>query len=361
MSFAAIALALAGLALTAAADPAPAPAPHDPGLSSLRVWRDERLLTVHAAFANADFRGATAIDRDGNGAIDPEELAAARPALERLAAAEFALHGAGGASAPTLVGAAIADNADVELTLAFPLPTAPAALHVTFLRLLSRGHRCYAALLVDGDAIAADALLSPAALEFPLPLATAGAAPSGFAQAGAFFVLGIEHILIGFDHLAFLLALLVGGLSWRRIVATITAFTAAHSITLIGTALGVMQLPSLLVEATIAGSIVFVASANLLQRSTNAHRWPLAFGFGLVHGFGFASVLADLTIGEPRAVAPLLSFNLGVEVGQLAFALAVVPLLRSAARRKHGERIASGLSIAVGLAGLWWLAERLLG
>ena len=175
-------------------------------------------------------------------------------------------------------------------------------------------------------------------------------------------MLGIDHILIGFDHLAFLLALLVGCRSWRRIVATITAFTIAHSLTLLGAATGLVRLPSLLVEATIAGSIVAVAAANLLQRGRAAHRWPWAFGFGLVHGFGFAGVLADLDVGgaQSAGLAPLLCFNLGVEIGQLAFTLAIVPLLRFAARRPRGAHVAPAVSLAVGILGCWWPCERLL-
>jgi hypothetical protein len=117
-----------------------------------------------------------------------------------------------------------------------------------------------------------------------------------------------------------------------------------------------------LVEASIAASIVAVAVANLLQRSGTAHRWPWAFGFGLVHGFGFASVLANLDImsAQSPGLAPLLSFNVGVEIGQLAFALATVPLLRFLARHPRGARVAPMVSLGVGLLGCWWLCERLL-
>ena len=336
-----------------------APVPHDPGLSSLRVTCDGSRLAVHAAFANADFCSATVFDRNNDGALDAVELASARPALAELVRTQFVLLSADGVAAPELLGAELAENQDIELSLAFARFGGDAELQVPFLRLLSRGHRCYAAFF-DGDAVVGDALLSPRAFTFALPASASVA--TGFAQSGAFLVLGIEHILIGFDHLAFLLALLVGCLSWRRIVATITAFTVAHSLTLLGAATGLVRLPSLLVEATIAGSIVAVAVANLLQRRGAAHRWPWAFGFGLVHGFGFAGVLADLDIGGAQSpgLVPLLAFNFGVEIGQLAFALAVVPLLRVAARRPRGARVAPVLSLAVGLLGCWWLGERLL-
>jgi hydrogenase/urease accessory protein HupE len=338
--------------------------PHDPGLSSLQVTRDGSRFHVHVAFANADFRGATAFDRNRDGTLDELELTNARPALAELVRTQFLLLAPSGVGTPAelraeLLAAELAENNDIELSLAFARPDADAVLQVPFLRLLAHGHRCYAACLDDAGAVTGDALLSPRGFTFAIPAAPVA---TGFAQSGAFLALGIEHILIGFDHLAFLLALLVGCLSWRRIVATITAFTVAHSLTLLGAATGLVTLPSLLVEASIAASIVAVAVANLLQRGGAAHRWPWAFGFGLVHGFGFAGVLADLGIASAQSpgLAPLLAFNLGVEIGQLAFALAIVPLLRFAARRPRGARVAPAVSLAVGLLGCWWLGERLL-
>ena len=337
-----------------------APVPHDPGLSSLQVTCRGNRLAVHVAFANADFRCATAFDRNGDGTLDALELASARPALAELVRTEFVLLAPSGVGVPAdLLAAELAENKDIELSLAFARPEADAVLQVGFLRLFAHGHRCYAALLDDAGAVAGDALLNPRAFTFAIPAAPVA---TGFAQAGAFLALGIEHILIGYDHLAFLLALLVGCLSWRRIVATITAFTVAHSLTLLDAATGLVRLPGLLVEASIAASIVAVAVANLVQRGSTAHRWPWAFGFGLVHGFGFASVLADLDVVSARSpgLAPLLAFNVGVEIGQLAFALAIIPLLRFLALRPRGARVAPLVSLAVGLLGCWWLGERLL-
>lgn len=177
---------------------------------------------------------------------------------------------------------------------------------------------------------------------------------------------GVEHIFTGYDHLCFLLGLLLVAVltptlrgSLRAVAATVTAFTAAHSLTLILAALGVVTLPSRVVESAIAASIVFVAVENLLRRAPSK-RWPLVFAFGLVHGLGFASLLAPLL--PPRGViAPLLLFNLGVELGQLAIVLAVVPLLYGLARRdadRYRRTVLVGGSIAIGLLGLVWLIER---
>jgi len=337
-------------------------APHDPGLSSVHVSRTAERVHVHAAFANADFRAASSIDRNGDGAIDTAELAAAA-GLAELVASQFALRDGEILVPATLAAAHIAENADVELELSFAAPssTASLAFEAVFLQRLSRGHRCYTCFVDAAGEVVTDALLTPARNRFGLPTIDAAATVAGFAQSWSFFVFGVEHILVGFDHLAFLLALLAAGVAWRRVVATITAFTVAHSITLLAAALGVLRLPPLFVEATIAASIVVVALANLLQGGRQSHRWPLAFVFGLVHGFGFASVLTDLRVGGSDAVLPLVTFNLGVEVGQLAFALVVVPLLALAARRPWGRSVPGFVSIAVGAAGLFWLGERLLG
>ena len=334
--------------------------PHDPGLSSLRATRSGDQLLVHVAFANADFHSAVAIDADRSGKIEANELAAASVTLRQLVRERFRLRWDRGQGPVELLTATIAENDDVELTMQGAVPATEVTLAVDFLLTLSRGHRCYAAVIGAGDAIVVDALLRPTARTFVIPAESAPPRESGFGQAWQFFELGIEHILIGFDHLAFLLALLVVGVSWRRVVATITAFTIAHSVTLLGAAMGFVQLPGLLVEATIAASIVVVAVVNLLQRGRHTHRWPLALGFGLVHGFGFAGVLADLEIGGPDMLVPLLTFNLGVEVGQLAFACVVVPILALAARHRRSRCVPTVLSVLVGVAGCWWLLERLL-
>jgi hydrogenase/urease accessory protein HupE len=151
--------------------------------------------------------------------------------------------------------------------------------------------------------------------------------------ASAYTVLGIEHILTGYDHLMFVFALLFLVGFQRKLVWTITAFTAAHSLTLVSAAMGWLTLRSPPVEATIALSIILVAGEALHQRMTLARRWPalLAFLFGLVHGLGFAGALKDIGLPDNYLPAALLTFNLGVEIGQLAtvgIALVLWRLLR---------------------------------
>lgn len=149
------------------------------------------------------------------------------------------------------------------------------------------------------------------------------------AIAGTYFVLGVQHILSGFDHLMFVLALLLLVGDLRRLLAAVTAFTVAHSITLATTTLGIIKIPSAPVEATIALSIMFVAAELLRSRdgkATLAARlpWIASFTFGLLHGFGFAGALREVGIPEDGVAPALLFFNLGVEAGQVMFIAAVL-------------------------------------
>ena len=188
------------------------------------------------------------------------------------------------------------------------------------------------------------------------------------AVAGAYLMHGIEHILFGYDHLLFVLALILIVRNGRALLITVTAFTIAHSITLSLAALGVVHVPGPPVEATIALSILLLACEIIRsdrgQRSLTA-QWPwlVAFSFGLLHGFGFAGALTE--IGLPRGDIPLalLAFNLGVEAGQLIFIGAVLAILRlsrwirfPAFVQRHA-RLATTYAIGI-LAGYWFI-ERL--
>ena len=183
----------------------------------------------------------------------------------------------------------------------------------------------------------------------------------------AYFRLGVEHILSGYDHLAFLLALIVAARRLRSLVAVVTAFTASHSISLALAALGVVHVPGLLVELAIALSIAYVGCETLLVRKP-ASRWLEAFGFGLVHGLGFAGFLGESLLYEPLKLSALAGFNLGVEVGQVGVVLLAFLALRwlPGARDHGGEPRAWlapswlrwSISALVAACGFWWFLER---
>ena len=164
------------------------------------------------------------------------------------------------------------------------------------------------------------------------PRFVVNASPGAYEVARTYTVLGIEHILIGFDHLLFVLALVLLVKGARRLIATITAFTVAHSLTLFAATLGWIHVPGPPVEAVIALSIVFVACEIVHGRQgrpglTQRHPWLVAFTFGLLHGLGFAGALAQVGLPPLSIPLALLFFNVGVEIGQLMFIAAVLALM----------------------------------
>ena len=186
------------------------------------------------------------------------------------------------------------------------------------------------------------------------------AAPAAAQSASSFFLLGVEHIATGYDHLLFLLALILCGGNLVQLLKIITAFTLAHSITLGAAALGLVQLTSTLVEAVIALSIAYVAFENLFPRFAISRRWTISFLFGLMHGFGFSSVLQDIGLPRDNLVLALLNFNLGVEAGQLVAVAMVVPLLIRLRKTRWESMVVQMLSALVLLVGLGLFIERVI-
>jgi len=182
-----------------------------------------------------------------------------------------------------------------------------------------------------------------------------------------YLVLGVDHILSGFDHLTFVLALLLIVSGWRKLLVTVTSFTFAHSITLAAVTLGFLWVPGPPVEATIALSILFLASElvkiNRGQSSLTADNpWAVAFIFGLLHGFGFAGALSDIGLPDNEIPLSLLSFNIGVELGQLVFVAGVL-LVISVLKKfpiswpQWSHQIPA---YAIGSIAAFWLIERVL-
>jgi HupE / UreJ protein len=177
---------------------------------------------------------------------------------------------------------------------------------------------------------------------------------------------GVLHIWRGWDHLLFVLGLLWFAGSWRALLKTITAFTLAHSVTLGAATLGILTLPSAPVEAVIALSIAFLAVEAVREsRSgqasfTRQYPWLVAFGFGLLHGFGFAGALHELQLGRDDLPLTLLGFNVGVELGQLLFVAVLLALRPAWGRLKErlGDRATAFGPYAVGVVAMSWFFER---
>lgn len=173
--------------------------------------------------------------------------------------------------------------------------------------------------------------------------------------------LGIEHIWMGYDHLLFLLSLLILAAGWRDVLRIVTAFTAAHSITLLLTATETIRVNSRLVEIAIALSIAYVAAENwFIRRKANAtrYRWLLTFAFGLVHGMGFAGALQETGLPSQYFISSLLSFNVGIELGQLAIVAVILPLLLQSRLQEWYSPFALGLSSVIFVFGVAWAIER---
>ena len=197
------------------------------------------------------------------------------------------------------------------------------------------------------------------------------ASPGTFEVVQTYTALGIEHILTGFDHLLFVLALVILVKGVRRLIATITAFTVAHSLTLVAATLGWVHVPGPPVEAAIALSIMFVAAEIVHSRQgmnglTERFPWIVAFTFGLLHGFGFASALSEVGLPQTAIPVALLFFNVGVEIGQLlfiAFVFAAIALARQALRRFAMPQPAWSWRVspyAIGSVAAFWAIQRIV-
>ena len=198
------------------------------------------------------------------------------------------------------------------------------------------------------------------------PLATIAERPSSAQVWLSYFLIGVEHILAGWDHLLFVIALVLLVRGGWAVVKAATAFTIAHSITLAGTTLGLTGLPQRPVEALIALSIVFLAveiARGTRETLTRRLPWLVAFIFGLLHGFGFAGALREIGLPEGEVPAALISFNLGVEAGQLlviAAVLVVVAALRGIRPGLEARAIRIA-SYPIGIIGAYWLIDRVIG
>ena len=177
----------------------------------------------------------------------------------------------------------------------------------------------------------------------------------------AYFVLGVEHLLGGPDHLLFVMGLLFIVFGWKNLLKTITAFTLAHSITLALSVLGIVRLPSGSIEALIALTIIYLAFEINSREKLSTTPWLMAFGFGLLHGFGFAGALSEIGISNDQLLLSLLFFNIGIEIGQLIMIpifLSGIYLLSKIKLEKISYQSASYL---LGGVGSYWFIDRVIG
>ncbi len=324
--------------------------------------RRHPLLTLALAFAAALLPGAThAHSGDATGFAS----LSVRDATVSYAYTPAGKSSADPAALPALLRERIIVEADGQrcipqpgdsLSLRFDCsqPVAHLTVRDQLPAVLGESHHVIALLTWDGGSLSHAFSAAQPTLEANLKHA---AAPNG---AGSFFLLGVEHIATGYDHLLFVLALVLCGGSLLQLLKIVTAFTLAHSVTLGAAAFDLVSLPSVLVEAVIALSIAYVAFENLAPRFAVSRRWTISFAFGLVHGFGFSSVLKEIGLPKNSELLALLNFNLGVEAGQMVAVSVVVPLLIWVRRQRCGLRAIQATSAAVLVTGLALFVERVI-
>jgi hydrogenase/urease accessory protein HupE len=363
---------LAVLAWILAAVPAPA---HVVGLSSITLRIEDGKLGVHMTYASREMLLLAAVDANDDGQLAPNEFEFAQKQLEAIAADMLEVQFDGTAARPTAVESRLfLESNDIYFHMTYPVGLSDRLrLRSVVLPKLSRGHRQYVELQDSAGNVRADKMLRVDNDVFEVDLRNALMPPSEAPAAattpqtkhsfGSFLLLGVEHIWLGYDHVLFLLALMIVGGSFRSIVLIITSFTVAHTITLALATLDLVRVPGAIVEPLIAATIIYVGIENIVHRNLR-WRWVLTFFFGLVHGLGFASVLRDLGIGAGSSTGvavPLIAFNVGVELGQVVIAAVVLPVVwRLQKHPAFVPRYVTACSALVALAGGYWLVERTL-
>jgi hydrogenase/urease accessory protein HupE len=339
---------------------------HEPGLSSadFRVAHEGTELVL--TFAVDDMDNMFLLDNDGNGKVSQLEFGYGKAKLAPLAneAADITIDGV------TLKGTEPAlrmdDLNNIEFIIRYPERMGSNFVYrCAIFSKLPGAHRQFATLKDASGKIVAEKLLDAQSdtLRFP------GDEPAGNSAGQkktfwGFLLLGIEHILTGYDHLLFLFALLLVTREFLSAVKIITCFTVAHSITLALATFNIVNIPGRIVEPLIAATIIYVGIENIILRREPKGRWLLTFGFGLIHGFGFAGILRDLGIasGSSGIAVPLVSFNLGVELGQIAVAAVLLPIIWCLSRKPDfAMRWVPACSVLVAAAGAYWFIERVWG
>jgi hydrogenase/urease accessory protein HupE len=340
-------------------------AAHDPGLSSLTIRQRTKSLEATVTLAVKDAAQLVELDEDHDGIVTQAEFAQTRSQLETAVARQLFIAADGKVAKDGSIHSRLDENNNVEVLLNFDAAVfSNLEIESKLIASLPLGHREYLQIQNSRGETIFERLLSAAAdrATVQMPDATPSIAAFEAARSFANFLsLGVKHILTGYDHLLFLFGLLLVARGFFSSLGIITSFTIAHSITLAVATLHLMQIPSRIVEPMIAASIVFVGTENLLRGDILKARRMVPFGFGLIHGFGFASALREAGIGKGTGgiALPLFSFNLGVELGQVMVAAVALPIIwKLRENPMFIARWAPACSAAVVLLGSFWFVQR---
>jgi len=347
---------------------------HSTGLSTADLKFTTNGLEAELTLAAADLTAALAhletlhpLDANHDGQVSRDEFTASLEHLKTLATGALVVEFDGRPVATSAPKLALdeKDNFHIQLTFAGERP-AGLLVRATLFSHLPANHLEFLSVHdVDGDLLG-NRMLNPKEDSFALTL-RGGASKVSPAEPrvhtfGGFLLLGVKHIWTGYDHLMFLFALLLVCDNFKSAIQIVTFFTVAHSITLALATLNLVWVSSRVVEPSIAASIVYVGTENLIRSESLKGRWLITFLFGLVHGLGFASVLRDMGVTSNTAgvAVPLVSFNLGVETGQIVIAGVLLPLIWRV--RKWELFLRRGVpvcSAVVAALGSYWLVKRL--
>jgi len=299
------------------------------------------------------------LDSNRDGAISTAELAGSLPVVEQTIVRGLEVRTASAVCEGELEAAELSEQDGVVVRARYRCGSEPFSIRLALLNSLSLGHRHIASASVGEETLRA--VVYEASPEFRVARSPEMVAAGGATGevAWGLFRLGVQHILTGFDHLLFLLAIVLVGGGLRSLLVVVTAFTAAHSVTLALAALGVWAPSPRIIEPAIALSIAYVGVENWFVRDA-ARRWLITFPFGLIHGFGFAGAIREISLPSDQVPVALAAFNIGVEVGQVAVLLVVLPvLLWLRQNRWFADRGLKAVSAAIAVAGVFWFVTRL--
>jgi hydrogenase/urease accessory protein HupE len=339
---------------------------HQVNLSTARVVQSgDRSVSIELGLkgSDADRVVGTSIFNAQRDQVDPALLAASATPIMAYLTAHVAVTGADGKACASDTGELMPDGDGVIFRKQFSCRDVG-------------GDIVYrSTVLTDSDAAARQVVLIGEGDEAPQALldrdntsvVLSGPAPSLRSTFERYLVTGIEHIFLGYDHIAFLIAVVLWARGFVPVIKIVTAFTIAHSITLSLAALDVIVIPGTVVEPAIAASIVYVAMENFFTRNID-NRWRVTFAFGLVHGFGFAGALREIGLPTHAVATALAAFNIGVEIGQVAVVAIVVPILiamdwvmaRDGAKPARAPTLVYALSAVITALGSYWFLRRVL-
>ena len=341
---------------------------HQINLSNARLAPGpDRTVEVEVAMrgSDADRAAGTRVFDDAAGLVQPMALAASSAPIIAYIGAHTDVLGENGVSCRPGDGNATPDGDGVVVRITWFCAGVADPLRYRSTVLIDVSPDARQVVLIGAGPNAAQDLLDTGRTETPL---TAAPPPTLLQVTGRYLEAGIEHIFLGYDHIAFIAAVVLWARRLWPVVKVVTAFTLAHSITLSLAALDIVRIRSSIIEPAIAASIVYVAVENFFSRDIDK-RWRDTFCFGLIHGFGFASALQEFGLPRGALVPALASFNLGVEIGQIAIVSLVVPALlgmdrvlapsgRAAAAPTRPAFAVYAISTVIIALGSYWFLDR---